>query len=112
MCIRDRCVTTTVAFDKALALDVYGIELDVNKSKDGHLVVIHDEDIQRKMCIRDSPSFIYVSGSETLSFSKDSMLILVLFILLCDFVLSSFFEQAVTVTPVSYTHLISAIFFI
>ena len=38
---------TILAFDKALALDVYGIELDVHKSKDGHLVVIHDEDIQR-----------------------------------------------------------------
>lgn len=38
---------TLLAFDKALDLDVYGIELDVHKSKDGHLVVIHDEDIQR-----------------------------------------------------------------
>lgn len=38
---------TILAFDKALNLDVYGIELDVHKSKDGHLVVIHDEDIQR-----------------------------------------------------------------
>lgn len=38
---------TILAFDKALNLDIYGIELDVHKSKDGHLVVIHDEDIQR-----------------------------------------------------------------
>ena len=44
------------------------------------------------------PSFIYVSGSETLSLSKDYILILVLFVLLFDFVLSSLFEQAVTVT--------------
>lgn len=38
---------TILAFDKALTFDIYGIELDVHKSKDGHLVVIHDEDIQR-----------------------------------------------------------------
>lgn len=38
---------TILAFDKALNLNVYGLELDVHKSKDGHLVVIHDEDIQR-----------------------------------------------------------------
>lgn len=38
---------TILAFDKALELDIYGLELDVHKSKDGHLVVIHDEDIQR-----------------------------------------------------------------
>ena len=38
---------TILAFDKALSIDIYGIELDVHKSKDGHLVVIHDEDIQR-----------------------------------------------------------------
>lgn len=38
---------TILAFKKALELNVYGIELDVHKSKDGHLVVIHDEDIQR-----------------------------------------------------------------
>ena len=37
---------TILAFDKALELDIYGLELDVHKSKDGHLVVIHDEDIQ------------------------------------------------------------------
>ncbi len=38
---------TILAFNKALELNIYGIELDVHKSKDGHLVVIHDEDIQR-----------------------------------------------------------------
>ena len=38
---------TILAFKKALDIGVYGIELDVHKSKDGHLVVIHDEDIQR-----------------------------------------------------------------
>ena len=38
---------TILAFDKALGLNVYGLELDVHKSKDGHLVVIHDEDVQR-----------------------------------------------------------------
>ena len=38
---------TILAFNKALSLNIYGIELDVHKSKDGHLVVIHDEDIQR-----------------------------------------------------------------
>ena len=38
---------TMLAFKKALDIGVYGIELDVHKSKDGKLVVIHDEDIKR-----------------------------------------------------------------
>ena len=38
---------TMLAFSKALFIGVDGIELDVHKSKDGHLVVIHDEDVQR-----------------------------------------------------------------
>ncbi|RDY25445.1 glycerophosphodiester phosphodiesterase [Romboutsia weinsteinii] len=38
---------TILAFKKALTLPINGIELDVHKSKDGELVVIHDEDIQR-----------------------------------------------------------------
>lgn len=38
---------TLLAFKEALKLDIYGIELDVHKSKDGKLVVIHDEDIKR-----------------------------------------------------------------
>lgn len=38
---------TMLAFKKALTLPIDGIELDVHKSKDGKLVVIHDEDIQR-----------------------------------------------------------------
>lgn len=38
---------TMLAFSKALSIGVDGIELDVHKNKDGHLVVIHDEDVQR-----------------------------------------------------------------
>lgn len=38
---------TMLAFKKALEIGVDGIELDVHKSKDGELVVIHDEDIKR-----------------------------------------------------------------
>lgn len=38
---------TMLAFKKAIELGVEGIELDVHKSKDGHIVVIHDEDIKR-----------------------------------------------------------------
>ncbi|MDU7537963.1 MAG: glycerophosphodiester phosphodiesterase [Peptostreptococcaceae bacterium] len=38
---------TMLAFKKAIELEVKGIELDVHKSKDNELVVIHDEDIQR-----------------------------------------------------------------
>ncbi|EGT3615203.1 glycerophosphodiester phosphodiesterase [Clostridium perfringens] len=38
---------TLLAFKEALNFDIYGIELDVHKSKDGKLVVIHDEDIKR-----------------------------------------------------------------
>ena len=37
---------TILAFKKALDIGVDGIELDVHKSKDGKLVVIHDEDIK------------------------------------------------------------------
>lgn len=38
---------TLLAFKEALNFDIHGIELDVHKSKDGKLVVIHDEDIKR-----------------------------------------------------------------
>lgn len=38
---------TILAFKKALEIGVNGIELDIHKSKDGQLTVIHDEDIQR-----------------------------------------------------------------
>lgn len=38
---------TILSFQEALKLSIYGIELDVHKSKDGELVVIHDEDIKR-----------------------------------------------------------------
>ena len=38
---------TILSFEKALTLPIDGIELDVHKSKDGKLVVIHDEDVQR-----------------------------------------------------------------
>ncbi len=36
-----------LAFKKCLDLDIYGIELDVQKSKDNYLVVIHDEKVDR-----------------------------------------------------------------
>lgn len=38
---------TMLAFKKCLGLDIYGIELDVQKTKDNHLVVIHDERVNR-----------------------------------------------------------------
>lgn len=38
---------TILAFEKCLNLNIYGIELDVQKSKDNHLVVIHDETVDR-----------------------------------------------------------------
>lgn len=38
---------TLLAFKKALEIGVDGLEVDVHKSKDGELIVIHDEDIQR-----------------------------------------------------------------
>lgn len=38
---------TILAFKEALKIGVDGIELDVHKSKDNQLVVIHDEDIKR-----------------------------------------------------------------
>ena len=38
---------TLAAFEKAASLAIYGVELDVHLSKDGELVVIHDETIDR-----------------------------------------------------------------
>jgi len=38
---------TLVSFEKAIALGADGIELDVHLSLDGHLIVIHDETIER-----------------------------------------------------------------
>lgn len=38
---------TLLSFKESLQFNIYGIELDVHKSKDGKLVVIHDEDINR-----------------------------------------------------------------
>lgn len=38
---------TMLAFKKCLNLNIYGIELDVQKTKDNQLVVIHDEKIDR-----------------------------------------------------------------
>lgn len=38
---------TMLAFKKCLNLNIYGIELDVQKTKDNHLVVIHDEKVDR-----------------------------------------------------------------
>lgn len=38
---------TMLAFKKCLDLDIYGIELDVQKTKDNHIVVIHDEKVDR-----------------------------------------------------------------
>lgn len=38
---------TILAFKKCLDLNIYGIELDVQRSKDNYLVVIHDEKVDR-----------------------------------------------------------------
>ncbi|GAA0322455.1 glycerophosphodiester phosphodiesterase [Bacillus carboniphilus] len=38
---------TLIAFEHAIHLGVDGIELDVHLSKDGHLIVIHDETVDR-----------------------------------------------------------------
>ena len=38
---------TILAFKEAIKANANGIELDVHKTKDNILVVIHDEDIQR-----------------------------------------------------------------
>ncbi len=38
---------TLISFEKAIDLNADGIELDVHLSSDGHLVVIHDETIDR-----------------------------------------------------------------
>lgn len=38
---------TLLSFRKAIELEMDGIELDVHKTKDNQIVVIHDEDVQR-----------------------------------------------------------------
>lgn len=38
---------TILSFEKAIKEKPYGIELDVHKTKDNQLVVIHDEDVER-----------------------------------------------------------------
>ncbi len=38
---------TMLAFEKAVEIGVDGIELDVHLTKDGEIVIIHDEDIKR-----------------------------------------------------------------
>ncbi|REG96195.1 glycerophosphodiester phosphodiesterase [Flavobacterium aquicola] len=38
---------TLISFEKAIEMDANGIELDVHLSLDGHLIVIHDETIDR-----------------------------------------------------------------
>lgn len=38
---------TILAFKKCLNLNIYGVELDVHKTKDGKIVVIHDEKVDR-----------------------------------------------------------------
>jgi len=38
---------TVLAFKKAVEAKCYGIELDVQLSKDGQIVIIHDEDVKR-----------------------------------------------------------------
>lgn len=38
---------TMLAFEKAVEIGVDGIELDVHLTKDGEIVIIHDEDIRR-----------------------------------------------------------------
>ena len=38
---------TMISFQKALEAGVDGIELDINMTKDGHLVIIHDTSVDR-----------------------------------------------------------------
>ena len=38
---------TIESFERALELEVDGIETDIQESKDGHLVIIHDEKVDR-----------------------------------------------------------------
>ncbi len=38
---------TLASFRKAIEIGVDAIELDVRKTKDGHLIVIHDADVKR-----------------------------------------------------------------
>lgn len=39
---------TTVAFQKAIELGANGIELDLQQTKDGKIVIFHDEKIDNK----------------------------------------------------------------
>lgn len=43
----DTCENTRGAFAQSLALDIAGVECDVNMTKDGHVVIIHDLTVDR-----------------------------------------------------------------
>ena len=62
---------TLLAFKEALKLDIYGIELDVHKSKDGKLVIIHDED-------KEKLRIILLKNLETLSVIKKALKIMMI----------------------------------
>lgn len=70
---------TMAAFQKALALQCDGIELDVRLSKDGQVVVFHDHNLSR-LCGDDRPldqcssweiNELWVSGRERIPFLAD-----------------------------------------
>ncbi len=69
---------TLLAFKEALKLDIYGIELDVHKSKDGKLVIIHDEDIKELLMEREKLRIILLKNLETLSVIKKALKIMMI----------------------------------
>lgn len=50
----ERPENTMIAFERAVALGVHALEMDVHLTRDGHLVVVHDDNA-RRMCALDAP---------------------------------------------------------
>jgi len=57
---------TMLAFREAVNLSVFGIELDVNQTRDGQIVVIHDVDVSRTTNGRDQVNYMTLAELQRL----------------------------------------------
>lgn len=64
---KDYPENTLLAFQKALALGADGFELDVQRTKDGALVVAHDEDLLR--CAKSEAAIVDLTWAELETFN-------------------------------------------
>lgn len=59
------------AFEKCLDLDIYGIEMDVQLTKDGEVVVIHDENLGRLLGINKFVKDLTLSDLKELKYKNE-----------------------------------------